>query len=86
MAGPAGMKLTAMNGVKVYTVSGHRQFASWLPPNKKKALRKDQDYLRRIDLVQDLEFNTAATRMKTTPDGQYIIASGSVLDYEMRLL
>lgn len=42
MAGPAGMKLTAMNGVKVYTVSGHRQFASWLPPNKKKALRKDQ--------------------------------------------
>jgi hypothetical protein len=37
------------------------------------------DYLRRIDLVQDLEFNTAATRMKTTPDGQYIIASGTRL-------
>jgi hypothetical protein len=36
------MKVTAMNGVKVYTVSGHRQFASWLPPNKKRALRKDQ--------------------------------------------
>jgi len=36
------------------------------------------DYLRRIDLVQDLEFNTAATRMKTTPDGQYIIASGAL--------
>lgn len=76
MAGPAGMKVTAMNGVKVYTVSGHRQFASWLPPNKKRALRTDHDYLRRIDLVQDLEFNTAATRMKTTPDGRYIIASG----------
>lgn len=37
------------------------------------------DYLRRIDLVQDLEFNTAATRMKTTSDGQYIIASGMTL-------
>lgn len=135
--------MTALNGVKVYTVSGHRQFASWLPPDKKRALRKDQgkynllyakgcfqllcalsisrrmqldlgvhngsalscclddavvflfmlmfyrglfvlmlvrtDYLRRIDLIQDLEFDTAATRMKATPDGQYIVASGELI-------
>ena len=42
MATPGGMRVTALNGVKVYTVSGHRQFASWLPPDKKRALRKDQ--------------------------------------------
>lgn len=41
MAGQGGMKVTAMNGVKVYTVSGQRQFASWIDPSKKRALRKD---------------------------------------------
>ena len=58
----------------------HRlQFASWLPPSKKRALRKDHYHLTRIDWVQDLEFNLAASRMKPTPDGQFITAS--VMDY-----
>ncbi|KAJ7221766.1 hypothetical protein O6H91_Y467000 [Diphasiastrum complanatum] len=70
------MKVTAINGVKVYSVSGHRSFASWLSPSKLKALRKDEEYLRRIDLVQDMHFDTAATRIKVTPDGEYVIASG----------
>jgi ribosome biogenesis protein ENP2 len=76
MAGLGGMKVTDMNGVKVYTVSGQKSFASWLAPDKKRSLRKDAEYLRRIDLVQDLQFDTASTRLKATPDGQYLIASG----------
>jgi len=76
MAGLGGMKVTDMNGVKVYTVSGQKSFASWLAPDKKRSLRKDAEYLRRIELVQDLQFDTASTRLKATPDGQYLIASG----------
>jgi hypothetical protein len=41
MAGLGGMKVTDMNGVKVYTVSGQKSFASWLAPDKKRSLRKD---------------------------------------------
>lgn len=84
------MKVTAINGVKMYSVSGQRSFPTWLTPKKLKALRKDSEYMRRIDLIQDLNFNTAATRIKSTPDGEYIIVSGTyppqVKVYELREL
>ena len=34
------------------------------------------DYLQRVDLIQDLRFETATTKIKATPDGEYLIASG----------
>lgn len=37
------LKSTAINGVKMYTVSGqHRSLATWLAPKKLRALRKDK--------------------------------------------
>lgn len=84
------MKVTAINGVKMYAVSGHRSLATWIHPNKLKALRKDDEFRRRIDLIQDLNFNTASTRIKSTPDGEYIIVSGTyppqVKVYELQQL
>lgn len=84
------MKVTAINGVKMYAVSGQRSVATWFTPKKLRALRKDSEYMRRIDLIQDLNFNTAATRIKSTPDGEFIIVSGTyppqVKVYELREL
>ena len=37
------------------------------------------DYLGRIELVQDMEFRTAATRIKATSDGHYVVATGTPL-------
>lgn len=37
------------------------------------------DYLKRIELIQDMEFPSAATKIKQTSDGQYLIASGKLL-------
>ncbi|KAG6486531.1 hypothetical protein ZIOFF_055107 [Zingiber officinale] len=74
--GAGGIKSTSINGVKLYCLSGHRSEASWLPPKKLRALRKDQDYLQRVDLIQELRFETATTRIKASPDGDYVIASG----------
>ncbi|MFS7889277.1 putative nucleolar protein 10/Enp2 [Helianthus anomalus] len=34
------------------------------------------DYMERVDLIQDLRFKTATTRIKATPDGEFLIASG----------
>uniref|UniRef100_A0A5B7AG30 Putative nucleolar protein 10 n=1 Tax=Davidia involucrata TaxID=16924 RepID=A0A5B7AG30_DAVIN len=92
MASQGGnLKSTAINGVKMYTVTGqHRSVATWLPPKKLRALRKDKDYMQRVDLIQDLRFETATTRIKATPDGEFLIASGiyppQVKVYELREL
>ncbi|KAK4724901.1 hypothetical protein R3W88_027680 [Solanum pinnatisectum] len=85
------LKSTAINGVKMYTVAGqHRSVATWLAPKKLRALRKDPGYMQRVDLIQDLRFETATTRIKVTPDGEYLIASGiyppQVKVYELREL
>lgn len=40
---------------------------------------KEADYMQRVDLVQDLRFETATSRIKDTPDGEYLIASGEYL-------
>ena len=43
---------------------------------KRRSLRKDDAYRRRIELVQDLEFPEACHRLKASPDGQFLFATG----------
>eukprot|EP00899_Mesostigma_viride_P002570 jgi/Mesvir1/12313/Mv00509-RA.1 len=71
------LKVTAVNGVKVYNVSSGKSIPGWLDEKKKRSLRKDEGYLRRIELVQDFHFNTSASHITSTPDGQYLVASGT---------
>ncbi|KAJ4716803.1 Nucleolar protein 10-like [Melia azedarach] len=85
------LKSTSINGVKTYSVvSQQRSVAAWLPPKKQRALRKNIDYQRRVELIQDLWFETATTKIKVTPDGEFLIASGiyppQVKVYELRQL
>ncbi|XP_018445265.1 uncharacterized protein LOC108817149 isoform X2 [Raphanus sativus] len=70
------LKSTSINGVKLYHVSSAPNVASWLNPKKQRALRKNPHYMQRVELIQDLKFETATTRIKATPDGEYLIASG----------
>ncbi|KAL7128478.1 hypothetical protein ABFS83_14G319700 [Erythranthe nasuta] len=73
----SSLKSTSINGVKMYTIAAqNRSLATWLPPKKLRALRKNPDYLQRLELVQDLRFETSTSRIKVTPDGEYLIASG----------
>ncbi|KAF9591603.1 hypothetical protein IFM89_004832 [Coptis chinensis] len=91
MASQGGnLKSTSINGVKLYSVTGQRSTATWLAPKKLRALRKDPDYQKRVELIQDLRFETATTKIKATPDGEFLIASGvyppQVKVYELREL
>lgn len=61
---------------QVYHVTSGKTFASWLPEAKRRALRKDDSYRGRLELLQDFGFPAACQRMKLTPDGQYLIATG----------
>ncbi|KAH0865205.1 hypothetical protein HID58_082416 [Brassica napus] len=70
------LKSTSINGVKLYHVSSAPNVATWLNPKKQRALRKNPQYMQRVELIQDLKFETATTRIKATPDGEYLIASG----------
>lgn len=49
----------------------------WLSERKRRALNKDEDYRRRIELIQDFEFSTACQRVKVCADGEHIIATGT---------
>ncbi|PWZ08122.1 Nucleolar protein 10 [Zea mays] len=101
--GAGTLKSTSINGVKLYSLTGGRYVAPWVVAKKKRALRKDKgaamkgniavlavEYQRRLDLIHDLRFETATTKIKLTPDDQYLIASGiyppQVKVYELKEL
>ena len=57
-------------------MSGGKSVPAWLSDKKKRSLKKDEAYRRRIELVQDLDFPEACQRLRATPDGQYLFATG----------
>lgn len=69
--------LTA-NNIKIYNVTGysHHQLPQWLVRKNSKKLKKDVEWSRRVQLVQDFEFPEASLRIAFTPDLQHIIATG----------
>ncbi len=69
-------RVTTVNNVSIYDLSAGKVQPAWLPPLKKKALKKSGDFSRRVDLIQDFGFPEAARTISISPDGRYIIATG----------
>ncbi|KAM7272035.1 hypothetical protein ACFE04_031249 [Oxalis oulophora] len=85
------LKSISINGVKMYSLSSHqRSVATWIPPKKQRTLRKDKNYMERLELIQDLRLPNATSKIKATPDGEFLIASGiyppQIKVYELREL
>jgi ribosome biogenesis protein ENP2 len=74
------MQVYHPNNVKIYSVTSASRSAipDWVAKKAKRALKDDQDYTRRIDLVQDFDFPEASNRIKISPDGKYILATGTL--------
>ncbi|KAL5546575.1 hypothetical protein UlMin_006262 [Ulmus minor] len=71
------LKYTSINGVDIYTIrSQQRASADWLRPSKKQKRSRNAKKPEDVVLLQDLWFETATTKIKATPDGEYLIASG----------
>mmetsp|Transcript_48655 Transcript_48655/g.114190 ORF Transcript_48655/g.114190 Transcript_48655/m.114190 type:complete len:527 (+) Transcript_48655:43-1623(+) len=72
------MQVTEFNDIKVYNLSAGKSLPQWLAESKKKkqSLRSNEDFRKRIDLIQDFEFNVASSRVKVSPDGQYVLSTG----------
>jgi len=80
------MQVTEFNDVKVYNLSAGKSLPQFLEEAKKtsKSLRYNEDFRRRIDLIQDFEFNVASSRVRLSSDGRCIVAAG-VYPPEVRL-
>ena len=60
----------------MYHITSGKTVPQWLAESKKKSLKKNEEYRRRLELIQDFGFKSAAQRLKITPDRNYIFASG----------
>uniref|UniRef100_A0A7R9YC92 NUC153 domain-containing protein n=1 Tax=Pinguiococcus pyrenoidosus TaxID=172671 RepID=A0A7R9YC92_9STRA len=89
--GMAGLSLHSdSRGVKVYSLTSARALPVWLSEGQKRKLRADDDFRRRVELLNDFEFPGASQRVKLSADGRYAVATGvyppSVKIYELEEL
>lgn len=68
--------LPLLQRTQVYNVSSSKTVPQWLSESKKREQKKNEEFRRRLELLQDFRFNAACQRIKISPDQQYIFASG----------
>ena len=71
------MKLTN-NTVPVYTVAGSstsRSLPDWLSNQQKR--KKDPEYVNRVELLQDFEFEEASQCVRVSEDGEWVMSTGT---------
>ena len=73
----SAMKVATFSGCKVYNLSSGKAVPQWLSESKKRELAKDEDYRRRLELIQDFEMKTASQIIKMTNDGEHVIVAGT---------
>lgn len=62
--------------LQVYHITGSKTEPQWLSEGKRASLRKNDAYRRRLELLQDFDFPAGCTRIRATPDQQYLFATG----------
>ncbi|RLN92318.1 hypothetical protein BBJ28_00018456 [Nothophytophthora sp. Chile5] len=74
----AALAASSLNGVKIYNLSSGKTLPQWLAEKggSRKALAKDEDYRRRVELLQDFHFPAGSQRVRMSSDGNYIVATG----------
>lgn len=74
------MKLSTQASVPVYTIAGAssaRPLPEWLARKRKRSLKKDSEYANRIELLQDFEFEEASSCVRVSPDGNWVMSTGT---------
>jgi len=72
----SAMQVASFNGCKVYNLTGSKSAPVFLTDAKKRQMSKDEDYRRRLELIQDFEMTTASQCIRMTADGEHIIVTG----------
>lgn len=72
------LPVTIQNRTKIYNVSGYDggKLPEWLIQKHRKKLKKDVEYGRRIELIQEFEFPEASNTLQLTKNEKFIVATG----------
>ncbi|KAL4706040.1 hypothetical protein ACJJTC_014262 [Scirpophaga incertulas] len=71
------MQLFEIDNVKIYNLSAGKSFPDWLSDRKKRSLlKKNVDLRRRVELIQEFDMPGVSTSLRSSNDGQYIMATG----------
>jgi ribosome biogenesis protein ENP2 len=70
------LKVANFNGCKVYNLTADKVAPAFLSEAKKRALRKDENYRARLELIQDFEMTTATQCIKMSSDREHCIITG----------
>jgi len=76
MSGLRRVTAGGQSGVKVYNVAGGKTLPEWLSEKKKASLRKDEEFRRRMELIQELDFPVSSSRVKLSADGNFLVVTG----------
>lgn len=71
------MKVSNLNGCKVYNLSSSKAMPGWISQAQRKKLSKDEDWNKRLELIQDFEVTTAAQCITMTRDAEHILVAGT---------
>ncbi|KAL9112942.1 MAG: hypothetical protein Q9227_002806 [Pyrenula ochraceoflavens] len=73
------MKITSNSAVPVYTLAGSssRSLPEWLARKSKRKLKSDPEYSRRVELLQDFEFEEASQCVRISEDGEWVMSTGT---------
>lgn len=71
------MKVASYNGCKVYNLSSGKAVPEWISQAKRRALARNEEYNKTIELIQDFEVTTAAQCIAMTKDTEHIIITGT---------
>jgi len=63
-------------GVTIYNLTTTKRMPDWVSAKKRQQLKADPEFSRRIDLLQDFGFPSAAHTIQQSADGRYIVATG----------
>ena len=66
------------NSLKIYNLSAGKTFYDLFKDSKfsLKKLKKNEDYVNRIEIIQEFDFPVSSQCLRISEDGNYIVATG----------
>jgi ribosome biogenesis protein ENP2 len=74
----SNVQVSEINGLKIYNLTGGKSLYDIMKESSfsYKKLKKNDEFINRIEVLQDFEFQASANCIKISPDGNFIYASG----------
>lgn len=75
------LSVSYFNDKPVYNLSAGKSAPQFVEEAEKnnKSLRYNEEFRNRLELLQDFEFETTSSKVKVSPDGKYICATGGYI-------